>query len=211
MTSIFKEVFAACITECFFISIFLSKKKKITKKHSENADTSTSSMWPFTLWCDLDLMLRSIKLMLLDVAYCIVPLYQVWCLWVYYVAIYHHSLILFGIWPSLVTFSFFQGHLYFNHCMYFMLLNVCTKKEVCSSSRIWNMNICTEKTWMPNNQNLYLASWLGCSPLQKSEKRPQESAIHVNPKWFRINNSNKLAYNLSKYFENINKLFQDYV
>ena len=36
------------------------------KKHSENADTFTSA----TLSCDLDS---------LDVAYCIVPWYQVWC------------------------------------------------------------------------------------------------------------------------------------
>ena len=37
------------------------------------------------------------------------------------------------LWPTPVTFSFRQGHLHFNHYMYFMFLNVCTKmKFVCS-------------------------------------------------------------------------------
>ena len=44
------------------------KKKKKDKKHSVNADTSMS----VTLMCDIDLTSRS-----LDVAYCIVPWYQV--------------------------------------------------------------------------------------------------------------------------------------
>ena len=39
-------------------------------------------LWPLTLWCDLDLSSRARKLMSLDVAFCIVPWYQVWCLWV---------------------------------------------------------------------------------------------------------------------------------
>ena len=34
-------------------------------------------LWPLTLTCDLDLIARSRKLMSLDVAYCIVPWYQV--------------------------------------------------------------------------------------------------------------------------------------
>ena len=44
----------------------------VNKKHSENADTSTS----LTVTCDPDLTSRLRKLMSLDVAYCIVPWYQ---------------------------------------------------------------------------------------------------------------------------------------
>ena len=39
-------------------------------------------LWPLTLSCDLDLKSSSNRLMSLYVAYCIVPWYQVWCLWV---------------------------------------------------------------------------------------------------------------------------------
>ena len=49
------------------------KKIKDNKKHSENADTSTS----LTLSCDLDLKSRLNRHMSFDVAYCIVPWYQV--------------------------------------------------------------------------------------------------------------------------------------
>ena len=45
--------------------------KEDNKKHSEDADTSTS------VTCDLDLTSRSRKLMSLDVAYCIVTWFQV--------------------------------------------------------------------------------------------------------------------------------------
>ena len=83
-------------------------------------------LWPLILWCDLSS--RSRKLMSLDVVYCIVPWYQVWCLWVCYFKRYHHLFILCDLWPSPVTFSFCQCPLHFNHYMYFMLLNVCTKK-----------------------------------------------------------------------------------
>ena len=50
-------------------------KKAKNKKHSENADTPR--LCPLTLWCGLDISSRSRKLMSLDVAYCIVPWYQV--------------------------------------------------------------------------------------------------------------------------------------
>ena len=56
---------------CFMLTKIITKKKN--KKHSENADTSTS----VTLTCDIDLTSRSRKPMSLDVAYCIVPWYQV--------------------------------------------------------------------------------------------------------------------------------------
>ena len=38
-------------------------------------------LWPLTLLCGLHLLSRSRKLMSVDVAYGIVPLFQVWCLW----------------------------------------------------------------------------------------------------------------------------------
>ena len=91
---------------------------------------------PLTLWCDLYFSSRTRKMMLLDVAYWIVPWYQVWCLWVYYFTRYHHLFILCDLWPSPVTFSFCQGYLHFKHCIYFMLLNVCTKNEVSRFNRI---------------------------------------------------------------------------
>ena len=50
-------------------------KTKSNKKHSENTDTSMSASF--------DLTSRSRKLMLSDVSlFCIVPWYQLWCLWV---------------------------------------------------------------------------------------------------------------------------------
>ena len=61
---------------------------------------------------------------------------------------YNRLFILCDLWPSLVVYSFCQGHLHFIHKMYFMLLNVCTKKEVFWFNRVWNMNICIEKTLM---------------------------------------------------------------
>ena len=45
-----------------------------TKKSIQRTQTPPS-LWPLTLWCDLDLSSRSRKLMSLDVAYCIVPWY----------------------------------------------------------------------------------------------------------------------------------------
>ena len=58
-----------------YVDVMYLSTQKITKnkKHSENADTSTS----LTLTCDLDLTSRLRKLMSLDVAYCIVHWYQV--------------------------------------------------------------------------------------------------------------------------------------
>ena len=44
--------------------------------------TQTPSRTSVTLRCDFDLSSRSRKLMSLDVAYCIVPWYQIWCIWV---------------------------------------------------------------------------------------------------------------------------------
>ena len=59
-----------------FINILLKlthTKKRDNKKYSEYTDTSTS----VTMTCVFDLMSRSRKIMSLDVAYCIVPWYQV--------------------------------------------------------------------------------------------------------------------------------------
>ena len=57
------------------VMIAYTQTEKKNKKHSENADTSTSVT--LTLSCDLDLKSKSEKHMSLDVAYCIVPWYQV--------------------------------------------------------------------------------------------------------------------------------------
>ena len=59
------------------------KQKKNNKKTRSIQRTQTPPrLWPLTLSCDLELKSRSKRLMSLDAAYCIVPWYQVWCLWV---------------------------------------------------------------------------------------------------------------------------------
>ena len=110
------------------------------KSRSIQRTQTPPRLWHLTSWWDLDLSSRSRKLMSLDAAYCIVPWYQVWCLWVYFTRL-HHLIILCVLWHSPVTFSFCLGQWHFNHNMRFMLLNVCIKKEVCRFGRIWNMDI----------------------------------------------------------------------
>ena len=112
----------------FRLSICILALKK--KKKSIQRTQTPPRLWHLTLWCDLEFLLRSRKLVSLDVAFCIVPWYQVWCLWVLCLTRYHHLFILCDLWPSPVNF------------------NVCTKNEVCRFSRIWNMDNCMEKTYM---------------------------------------------------------------
>ena len=56
---------------------------KLMKNYEETRSIQRTQtpprLWPFTLSCHLDLKSRSNRLMSLD---CIVPWYQVWCLWV---------------------------------------------------------------------------------------------------------------------------------
>ena len=103
-------------------------------------------MLSLTLWCDLDLSSRSIKLMSLDVAYCIVLWYQTGMMSMGYL-LYEIPSIVYFIWHFTFTCDLqLLSRPLTLHYMYFMLLNVCNKNEVCSSSRIWNMNICMKKT-----------------------------------------------------------------
>ena len=54
----------------------------VQKTRSIQRTQTPPRLWPLTLSCDLDLKSRPKRLMSLDVAYCIVPWYQVWCPWV---------------------------------------------------------------------------------------------------------------------------------
>ena len=96
-------------------------------------------LWTLTLRCDLDLTSTARRLMALYVAYCIVPWYQVWCLWVWYFTRYDYFFIFvtfdLHLWPA-------------SSVMYLMLLYVGTKYEVCRFSRIWDMDNCLEETLM---------------------------------------------------------------
>ena len=78
-------------------------------------------LWPLTLMCDFDLMSMSRKLLSLDVAYCIVPWYQVWCscVIVFEVWSYIHFC---DLWSSPVTLIICQGHFHFHHQMDVMVL-----------------------------------------------------------------------------------------
>ena len=72
---------------CYWKSLHYSMLQIFGKKNqyptrSIQRTQTPPRLWPLTLWCDLDLSSRSRKLMSLDVAYCIVLWYQVWCLWV---------------------------------------------------------------------------------------------------------------------------------
>ena len=70
---------------CLYSVIFEIQIKWETNKQRKRSIQRTQTppcLWPLTLTCDLDLTSSSRKLMLLDVAYCIVRWYQVWCLWI---------------------------------------------------------------------------------------------------------------------------------
>ena len=99
-------------------------------------------LWSLNLSCDFDLKSRSKRLMSLDFAYCIVSWYQVWCK-CFTRYIYHHLLILCDLWPHLWPSAFVMVTCTF--VIYLMMLNVCTKNEVCRFNRIWNMHNCMEK------------------------------------------------------------------
>ena len=87
----------------------------ITTTRSIQRAQTPPRLWPLTLWCDLDLSSRSRKLMSLDVAYCIVPWYRIGWLWGYRFMRYIYLFISCDLWPSSVTFGFWQGQLHFNH------------------------------------------------------------------------------------------------
>ena len=72
------------VTFPFCIQVFKQSINQIvsTLTRSIQRTQKPSRLWPLTLSCDLDLKLRSNWLMSLDVAYCIVPWYHSWCLWV---------------------------------------------------------------------------------------------------------------------------------
>ena len=55
--------------------------QKQIKQRSIQRTQTPPRLWSLTLTCDLDHTSRSRKLMSLDVAYYIVPWFQVWCLW----------------------------------------------------------------------------------------------------------------------------------
>ena len=124
----------------FFINLWRYERND-NKKHSENADTSTSVTFDPELW-------RSKRLMSLVVAYCIVPcMVQVWCLRVCaYNTRYDHKFLFCYLWTSPVIFIVRQGHFHFYYWMNVMLLCIGTKYEVCRFNRIWDMDNCLEKT-----------------------------------------------------------------
>ena len=62
--------------------IHLLERCNITKTRSIQRTQTPPRLWPLTLSCDLGRKSRSKRLKSLDVAYCIVSWYQVWCLWV---------------------------------------------------------------------------------------------------------------------------------
>ena len=65
----------------FKITIHLVIWYKVYIKRRIQRTQTSPLLWPLTLTCDLELTSRSRKLMSLNVAYCIVPWSQVWCLW----------------------------------------------------------------------------------------------------------------------------------
>ena len=117
--------------------------KNITRSiHMENADTST------TLTCDLDLTSRSRKLMSLEVAYCIVPWYPIWCLW----ARYDHHLIFCYLWPSPVTFSIIMSSksLIIRCTLYHCTLVPSMKFVGSIEYEIWTI-VCRKLKWRHND------------------------------------------------------------
>ena len=133
----------------FLFEIYNNNKQEAFR---ERRHLHVCDLWPWPF-------VKVKKALSLDVAFCIVPWYQVWWLWVYYFTRYHHLFILCDLWLSPVTFIVCQGHFHFNHYMFSMMLNVCTKNEVCSLGsiefEIWTIDWRKLK-WRHNDVITYL-------------------------------------------------------
>ena len=57
------------------------EKKKCQQEAFRVGTQTHPSLWPLTMTCDFDFISRWRKLMSIDVVYCVVPWFQVWCLW----------------------------------------------------------------------------------------------------------------------------------
>ena len=121
----------------------LTHKKK---KGSIQRTQTPPRLWPLTLSCDLDLKSRSKRLMSLDVIYCIVPWYPGMMsmgLILYEISPFVYFMWPLTLWPS--AFVKFTCTLIIRCISIFMLLNHCTKTQVCRFSRKRNIAICMEK------------------------------------------------------------------
>ena len=97
-------------------SITDSWRKEISlpnKKHSENADTSTSVTFDLVVWPCPFVKVKKADVIRCRLLYCtLVPGMMSMGLILYEIS---PVFILCDIWPSHVTFSFCQGHSHFNH------------------------------------------------------------------------------------------------
>ena len=123
----------------YLLHIWYNCKKSgrnFNKKHSENADTSTSvtsdlDVWPWP--CQNAYIIRC-RLLYCTLVPGMVSVSEIVC------KIWPLRLVHFcDLWPSPVTFHFYP-------LMDVMLLCIGSKSEVCRFNRFWDMDNCLEKT-----------------------------------------------------------------